>query len=470
MSEQELDKQRLKKVADLINQYLEGNLSARETYSEGGDIIDTLISNLHQLAEKIRPSGQLSTKDKERLPAILNNILAYKGLDFSQKLEINTVRDEIDNIALALNELGEELKECSTSQKKQTEELEKLANIIETTADAVIAISPDGSITLWNKSAERIFGYKAEEVLGKSSFNGFYPAEETTALRQIFFKMRKGTQFINAHSRITRKDGGIVDVSLTLSPVFDRSGELVSISAFSRDITFEKKAEEALRESEQRSRSLVEGVKDYAIILLDPEGNITSWNKGAEPMKGYRAEEVLGKNFSTFFSPEDKANYLPAQLLAEAREKGKATFDGKLLTRDGSSFWGYVVLTCLYDAQGQIIGYSKITRDQTEIKMKDKAIQESQSRLEQKNEQLERMNKELASFAYVSSHDLQEPLRKIQTFAGRILDSDFEKLSKQSQDFFHRLTSAAQRMQQLILDILAYSRISSANSLKEKRV
>ena len=369
---------------------------------------------------------------------------------------------------MALNELGEELKECSTSQKKQTQELEKLSNIIETTADAVIAISLDGSITLWNKSAERIFGYAAKEVLGKSAPNGFYPTEETTALRQIFLKLRKGIPFIKRHSRITRKDGTIVDVSLTLSPVYDGSGELVSISAFSRDITIEKKAEEALRESEQRSRSLVEGVKDYAIIMLDPDGNITSWNKGAEPMKGYRAEEVLGKNFSAFFSPEDKANYLPAQLLAEARENGKAAYDGKLLTRSGSSFWGYVVLTSIYDSQGRIIGYSKITRDQTEIKKRDKAIHESQSRLEQKNEQLERMNKELASFAYVSSHDLQEPLRKIQTFAGRILDTDFENLSEQSQDFFHRLNSAAQRMQQLILDILAYSRISSNNSLKEK--
>lgn len=468
MSEEKSDKQRLKKVADLLQQYLEGNLSARETYSEGGDLIDTLISNLHQLAEKISSSGKLITVYEERVPAILNNILAYKGLDFSQKVEIKTVRDEIDTIGLALNELGEELKEYSTSQKKQTQELEKLSNIIETTADAVIAINLDGRITLWNKSAERIFGYAAKEVLGKSAANSYYPTEETTALRQIFLKLRKGTQFINRHSRITRKDGTIVDVSLTLSPVYDGSGALVSISAFCRDTTIEKKAEEALRESEQRSRSLVESVKDYAIIMLDPDGNVTSWNKGAEPMKGYRAEDVLGKNFSAFFSPEDKANYLPAQLLAEARENGKATYDGKLLTSSGSSFWGYVVLTCIYDSQGRIIGYSKITHDQTEIKKRDKAIHESQSRLEQKNEQLERMNKELASFAYVSSHDLQEPLRKIQTFAGRILDTDFENLSEQSQDFFHRLTSAAQRMQQLILDILAYSRISSANALKEK--
>jgi len=459
---------RLKNIANLIQQYLDGNLSARESFSADGDLLDIVIANLHRLAEKIRTSGQLILNYEERVTAIMNILLKYTILDFSQKAEISSNGDEIDAIALALNTLGEELNDRITAERQHTQELEKLAIVIETTADAVIALSPEGEITLWNKSAERIFGYTAEEVLGKSALTGFYPAEETLAIRQLFLKVRKGGQIINAHSRRTRKDGSIVDVSVTMTPVFDNQGQLISISALSRDITLEKKAEAALRENEERFRSLIEGVKDYAIIMLDPSGRVTSWNSGAQEMKGYLAEEVKGKDFSSFFTKEDQLANIPAKLLEEAREKGKATFEGLRLKKDGGTFWGYVVITCLHDAQGRIIGFSKITRDLTETKKKDQAIYESHLRLEQKNEELERMNKELGSFAYVSSHDLQEPLRKIQTFASRILDTDFENLSPQGQDFFQRLTNSAQRMQQLILDILTYSQVTTTDSLKER--
>lgn len=458
---------RLKNVAELIQQYLDGNLSARESFSKDGDLLDIVIANLHRLADKISRSGQLIANYEERVTAIMNILLRYTILDFSQKAQISSNGDEIDAIALALNTLGEELNDRITAEREHTRELEKLAIVIETTADAVIALSPEGEITLWNKSAERIFGFKATEVIGRSALTGFYPADETTAIRQMFLKVRNGEQIINAHSRRSRKDGTVVDVSITMTPVFDDKGNLISISALARDITVEKRAEAALRENEERFRSLLESVKDYAIITLDAQGRVTFWNKGAEDMKGYKAEEVQGKNFSSFFSEEDRLAGIPDKLLKEAKEYGKATFEGPRLKKDGGYFLGYVVLTCLHDTQGRIIGYSKITRDLTESKKKDQAILESHLRLEQKNEELERMNKELASFAYVSSHDLQEPLRKIQTFAGRILDTDYVNLSPQGKNFFQRLTNSAQRMQQLILDILTYSRVTTTDSLKE---
>ena len=458
---------RLKKISQVLQKYLDGDFSVRQTFEENGDEVDEIIRLVNELGAKVQRSGQLISDYETRVTAIMNLLLKYTFFDFSEKAEISPVGDEIDAIALALNTLGEELNDRIQNEKKHSEQLEKLAVVLQTTADAVMSFSPEGEVTLWNQSAERIFGYTAEEMIGRAAANDFTPEEEKEKSEEMFRKVMSGQQVINEHARIKRKDGRIVDVSITLTPIVNEQGQLRSISALSRDITAQKKAELALRENEERFRSLVEGVKDYAIIMLDPNGLVSTWNKGAESMKGYKAEEIIGKSFETFSTPEDRAKGTPQRLLDEAKEHGKANIEGLRVRKDGSTFWGYIVLTCLHDTKGKVLGYSKITRDLTENKKKDDEIRRSNLRLEQKNFELERMNKELASFAYVSSHDLQEPLRKIQTFSSRILETDYKFLSEQGKDYFNRLNSSANRMQQLILDILDYSKVNTTDTKKE---
>ena len=194
-------------------------------------------------------------------------------------------------------------------------------------------------------------------------------------------------------------------------------------------------------------------IEDYAIIFLDVEGTINRWNKGAETIKGYSEAEALGKHFELFYTEEDKRARLPAFLLATAREKGKATHEGWRVRKNGSLFWGMTVITALHDDDNHVIGFAKMTRDLTERKI-------AEDNLAEKNRQLERTNAELSSFAYIASHDLQEPLRKIQTFLSRISDMEKGKLSEKSADFFTRIQLASQRMQQLIDDLLSYSRMN----------
>jgi PAS domain S-box-containing protein len=205
---------------------------------------------------------------------------------------------------------------------------------------------------------------------------------------------------------------------------------------------------------------MVDEVQDYAFILLDKDGAVLNWNKGAESIKGYSRSEAIGKNFQIFYSDADRKENVPQQLIQEAKEHGKVVHEGWRVRKDGSSFWANVVITALHDAEGEVVGFLKITRDLTSQKYAEDVLKE-------KNKELERMNQELTSFAYVASHDLQEPLRKIQTFASRILEMEKGKFSERGIEYFSRLQGAAARMQTLIQDLLTYSRTTSSENKPE---
>jgi len=285
------------------------------------------------------------------------------------------------------------------------------------------------------------------------------------------------------------RNGKIEDVYWTFSysPVKDESGEiagvLVTCSETTENVLTRKKLEdserkleaevhertkellslnESLRKSENRYHLMVEEVQDYAILYLNREGIVENWNAGAEKIKGYKAAEIIGKNFSSFYTAEDKASNLPQKLLALAVETGRAKQEGWRVRKDGSRFWASVVITAVHNEKKEVIGFSKVTHDLTEKKKANDALRNNAKELEQKNEVLKKMNKELESFAYISSHDLQEPLRKIQTFATRIAEKELEHLSENGRDYFERMQLAAARMQTLIEDLLAYSRTNTS--------
>jgi PAS domain S-box-containing protein len=206
---------------------------------------------------------------------------------------------------------------------------------------------------------------------------------------------------------------------------------------------------------------MVAEVEDYAFILLDPTGVILNWNKGAEKIKGYSKEEIIGKHFSIFYTPEDRVQTLPETLINEARLKGRALHEGWRIRKDGTKFWGNIVITALHNDEGGVIGFSKVTRDLSERKYAEDMMRE-------KTRELERLNHELSSFAYVASHDLQEPLRKIQTFGSRIMEMEKDKFSEKGLEFFSRMHNAAMRMQTLIQDLLTYSRMTKTEGKFEE--
>jgi PAS domain S-box-containing protein len=190
-------------------------------------------------------------------------------------------------------------------------------------------------------------------------------------------------------------------------------------------------------------------VSDYAIILLDSNGNIENWNKGAEKIKGYAPDEIIGKNFRIFYSTDDQNKQLPESLINTAITEGRAQNEGWRIRKDGTRFWGLITITALHSADGKIIGFSKVTRDLT-----DKLISE-QAQLQHIAE-LDRKNKELEQFTYIASHDLQEPLRTISSFNALFRETYASQLDSDAMLF---IDQAAARMTDLIHGLLDYSRI-----------
>jgi len=184
-------------------------------------------------------------------------------------------------------------------------------------------------------------------------------------------------------------------------------------------------------------------------------------NKGAEKIKGYSASDIIGKNFRLFYRKEDQERKLPEMLIQEATEKGKASHEGWRVRKDGTTFWGNIVITALHDEVGNLIGFSKVTRNLTERKMAEDTLREYTTRIEKHNEELQRINKDLDSFTYMASHDLQEPLRKIRTFCNMILSKWGENFPADISGYFERIIASVTRMQTLIDALLTYSRTTS---------
>lgn len=197
---------------------------------------------------------------------------------------------------------------------------------------------------------------------------------------------------------------------------------------------------------------MMEEIHGYAIFLLDKEGNVETWNKGAEKIKGYKAEEIIGKNFSLFYSDGDRKKGTPATTLAEADRLGTTYHESWRIRKDGTAFLGSITLTALHDENKNVVGYAKVTRDLTEKMQAETTIKKHLL-------EVERKNKELEQFAYIASHDLQEPLLTITNFVELIQLEYAETLDENSKTYFDFINQAANRMKYLITGLLDYSRI-----------
>ena len=231
---------------------------------------------------------------------------------------------------------------------------------------AIYLLRPDGVVANWNAGAQRFKGYTAEEIVGRH-FSTFYsPAERAAGLPQrgLDTALREG-RFEGEGWRI-RKDGSRFWAHVVIDPVYKENGALIGFAKITRDCTEQRRAEEARRDTENRFRLLVEGITDYALYMLNPDGTVANWNAGAQRAKGYLEKEIVGRHFSVFYQEQERLAGLPTTNLEIALREGRFEDEGWRLRKDGSRFWAHVVIDTIYKEDGQLLGFAKITRDRTE--------------------------------------------------------------------------------------------------------
>ncbi len=246
---------------------------------------------------------------------------------------------------------------------------------------AIYLLDPGGRIASWNAGAERLKGFRAGEVVGRH-FSMFYGPEDRAAgkpERALAAALRDG-RFVGEGWRL-RRDGTRFWAEVVITALRNADGALQGFAKVTRDLTERHAADERLRESERRFRLLVQGVTDYAIYMLSPQGEISSWNAGAQRIKGYAEREVLGRNFAIFFTAEDRAAAKPEAAIDTARAAGRFADEGWRLRKDGSRFWALTVLDAIHDESGALIGFAKITRDLTERRAVEERAREAQAML-----------------------------------------------------------------------------------------
>jgi PAS domain S-box-containing protein len=245
---------------------------------------------------------------------------------------------------------------------------------------AIYMLDPAGIVSSWNPGAERLKQYTPDEIIGEH-FSRFYTDEDRAIglpAKALTVALKEGR--FEAEGWRVRKDGSRFWANVVIDPIRDPEGRHLGFAKVTRDLTERREAEDALRRSEERFRLLVQSVTDYAIYMLDPTGKVTSWNAGAERFKGYVADEIIGEHFSRFYPPEDREAGTPARALATAEREGRFEAEGWRLRKDGSRFWASVVIDPIRDPEGELIGFTKITRDLTERKLAQEALEKSQER------------------------------------------------------------------------------------------
>ncbi|HZH25746.1 MAG TPA: PAS domain S-box protein [Azospirillaceae bacterium] len=320
---------------------------------------------------------------------------------------------------------------------------------------AIYMLDTHGVVVSWNAGAQRFKGYTAQEIIGQH-FSRFYTEEDRAAgVPQRALATARADGKFEAEGWRVRKDGTRFWASVVIDPIRDELGNLIGFGKVTRDITERKIALEALRQSEERFRLLVQGVTDYAIFMLDTTGHVTNWNAGAQRMKGYTADQIVGRHFSCFYTAEDRAAGIPGQALTTALREGRFEMEGWRVRRDGTRFWANVVIDPIRDDLGNLIGFGKVTRDITERRQAQEALDEARAALFQA-QKMEAVGQLTGGVAHDFNNLLQAISGSLEIIERRLAAgrTDVEKYLAATRVSVNRAIGLTQRL-------LAFSRRSS---------
>jgi PAS domain S-box-containing protein len=305
------------------------------------------------------------------------------GMRIWAHVVIDPIRDAAGTL-VGFAKITRDITERKAAQEELRRSEERFRLLVQGVTDyAIYMLNPKGVVVSWNRGAQRFKGYTEAEIIGEH-FSRFYTEEDRQSdlpARALEIAAREG-KFEQEGWRV-RKDGNRMWAHVVIDPIRDDDGNLIGFGKVTRDVTERKKAQDELRRSEERFRLLVQGIKDYAIYMLDPVGRVTNWNPGAERFKGYTADEIVGEHFSRFYTEEDRQTGLPARALETAAREGRFVHEGWRVRKDGTRFWADVVIDPIRDENGNLIGFAKITRDVTDRREAQLALEEARARLVQ---------------------------------------------------------------------------------------
>jgi two-component system sensor histidine kinase/response regulator len=322
---------------------------------------------------------------------------------------------------------------------------------------ALLMLDPGGHVISWNSGAERIKGYKAEEIIGKH-FSCFYLPEAIATGHpdaELQIAATEG-RYVEEGWRV-RKDGSRFLADVVITAIRDKNSELAGFAKVTRDITDRRISLDSLHSSEERFRLFVDSVSDYALLMLDPSGHVVSWNSGAERIKGYKAEEIIGKHFSCFYLPEAIEKGHPDEELRIATAEGRYVEEGWRVRKDGSRFLADVLIAAIHNRNGKLAGFAKITRDITERKKIDQQLQKAK-------ETAESADIAKSEFLANMSHEIRTPMNGVIGLTGLMLSSD---LNPQQREFAETIRASGETLLTIINDILDFSKIEAGKLIIE---
>jgi PAS domain S-box-containing protein len=303
------------------------------------------------------------------------------GSRFWANTILDPIRSDLGEL-IGFAKITRDITEKKAAEKAIRESEQRFQLLVSSVTDyAIYMLDPQGQITTWNAGARRFKGYEADEIIGQH-FSRFFQAEDKRIGRPsaILRTAAEDGRFEGEGWRV-RKDGTLFLAHVIVDAIQNEDGELLGFANLTRDVTEQRRRERELFESQRKFRLLVEGVRDYAIYMLSCDGVITNWNAGAEAIKGYLADDVIGKHFSIFYTEEDRAAELPAYALSTSLREGKYETEAWRVRKDGTLFWANVVIDPIFNEAGEHVGYAKITRDMSERKRVERELEEARTAL-----------------------------------------------------------------------------------------